>query len=405
MSLKVAENGIFTITKLKSVFNQSVRSSQLLLSLWASNPDSQINNVSTLPLPIKLKSDLNKEIAESSGKQGFSLKTAQTFGYAKELVKFYKHGVKLVYGNYKLMRKLRNSHYKVTNQVSASGTTVNTKVPSFPVLTKEMSQALYMAFVENRTRIENTADNVVKHDSGSAALEVYRPKMFNMPRSDFLLFKRTPLDIAKIPTFSVIFIICMEFTPLLCYFFPEITPLTCILPSLRSRLWPKKCSEAVSNSVPENADLEEIANKTAYNLSLEQVRALADALRLKTKYIPTKLFPELVLRDRLQAHYNFLKVDNYYLSGLNGNGNVWNLDKEELLLACLERNLVSDISVISKLEDSTDPDKEEKIKQEIDYLRLQLAQFIVNFEKFNVGYLLLSQRVQKPEMEALEWRN
>lgn len=403
MNLKAAENGIFTFTKLKRVFDQQLQLSQLLLALWKPASKSEVNNMKTLPLTITPKVDLHREIAKNSGKEGWSLKLAQNYGYAKELIKFYKHGVKVIWDNHKSLRALRTSDFKVTSQISNDGKTVDIQVPSFQSLTQEMAQALYQKRVENRTNIENTAGNAVDH-SKSSALDVYTPKMFNLSRADFLLFKRTPADFLKIPTFSVIFIIFMELTPLLCYVFPEITPLTCVLPSILPSLWPKKNSDKVAKVVPENADLEEMAAKTAYNLTSEQVKALAEALRLKTKYIPTSIFPELVLRNRLQAHYNFLTVDNYYLSGLNGNGNVWDLTRQELLSACLERNLIKDVKKFTDLEESLKPDKTEILEHELDLLRLQLSQFIMNYEKFNVGYLLLLQHVEAPSEECLAWR-
>lgn len=403
MSLKTVENGIFTITRLKTVFEQLVKSSQLLLALWKQPSKSEVNNMKTLPLAIRPKFDLRQEIAKSSGKKGWSLKLAQSFGHVKELVKFYTHGVKLVWNNQKALKVLRKTDYKVTNQINNAGKSVDIQVPSFPVLTQEMAQALYQTFVENRTNIENTAGGAVDHNRASS-LAVYKPEMFNLPRLDFLLFKRTPMDFIKIPTFSVIFIVFMELTPVLCYAFPEITPLTCVLPNILPRLWPSKNHEKVIRTVPKDTDLEELASKTAYNLSLDQVSALADALRLKTKYIPTQIFPELVLRNRLQAHYNFLKVDNYYLSGLNGNGNVWDLTKQELLIACLERNLIKDVKKFTDLEESHKPNKAEVLEHELNLLRLQLIQFIVNFEKFNIGYLLLSQLIEPPTEEALHWR-
>lgn len=403
MNLKAVENGIYSIGKLKHVFDTQLQRSQLLQALWKPASKSEVNNMKTLPLAIRPKVDLHRDIAKESGKEGWSLKAAQSFGYAKELVKFYKHGVKLVWNNHKTLRALRKSDFKVTNQINNEGKTVDIQVPSFATLTQEMAQGLYQKRVENRTNIENTAGDAVDHNKGSA-LKAYTPEMFNLLRSDFLLFKRTPSDFIKIPSFSVIFLIFMEMTPLLCYAFPEITPLTCILPSLLPRLWSAKNSDKVAKSVPENTDLEELAAKTAYNLTLEQVASLADALRLKTKYIPTQLFPELVLRNRLQAHYNFLTVDNYYLSGLNGNGNVWDLTKQELLYACLERNLIRDVKKYADLEESHAPNKDELVKHELNILRLQLTQFIMNFEKYNIGYLLLLQKVEQPSEEAITWR-
>lgn len=200
MNLKAVENGIYSIGKLKHVFDTQLQRSQLLQALWKPASKSEVNNMKTLPLAIRPKVDLHRDIAKESGKQGWSLKAAQSFGYAKELVKFYKHGVKLVWNNHKTLRALRKSDFKVTNQIDNEGKTVDIQVPSFATLTQEMAQALYQKRVENRTSIENTAGDAVDHNKGSA-LKVYTPEMFNLLRSDFLLFKRTLATSSKYPPF------------------------------------------------------------------------------------------------------------------------------------------------------------------------------------------------------------
>lgn len=357
---------------------------QLLQALKTKFHQSSVNAELTLPLDIGSKNSIYALVAADSSKQGWRLKSSQSYAYAKQLLRFYKYGISLVWRNNREARQLRKNKYKMTGHLDSHGKDVAIAIPSLADLTKYMAQHLYMSAIENANYNEATTGDVVKTNKQVSTVD---DKLFRLTRAEYQLLKRTPLDFVKIPSFAILVALFMETTPILCYMFPEITPLTCVLPSILPRIWRTKNIEklqAIAKSIDNEADY---AMKTAYNLPVADVRALADLLRLKTKYIPTPLFPEFVLRSRLQKYYNYLLVDNYYLSGRNGDGNIWNLNNQELVMACLERNLVADPTELVRVQ-SLGTLEERTLA--LEDLRKRLERFILDFERSNVGYLTVA---------------
>ena len=219
--------------------------------------------------------------------------------------------------------------------------------------------------------------------------------LFSLARRDFQLLRRAPPDAAKLPLFALVATLLGELTPLICYAVPEIMPLTCCLPLLLPRVWRAAPLENVRTLVraqPPDA----YAQKTAFALPPAHVRALCLALRLKARYIPLWMYPEKVLRQRLQDHYNYLCVDDFYLSGHNGDGNVWSLTPQEVVLACLERNLGGDVR---QLVSGTEPERRERLVQ----WRLKLVQYLANAPAANVGYLGVAALMEAPRAEIARW--
>lgn len=393
----------------KQLLTTELASNPLLRSLWKQHLVSgvSVNAVTTLPKDIMPKDEIFKQIAdENPQKLGFSLKVKQTMAYGKTLMGFYKAGVVNVWNNNKEYKKLKTL-FKIDNQVADKGKSIATRVTNFKKLNHEMSQMLYMSRIENKTLNDNTsASTVVNHDKETVVVDA---NLFLLARNQYQLINRTPKDFLKLPTFAVIFAICMECTPLLCYAFPEITPLTCILPSILPRLWNPANTEKVSSLTKEllqNTSKDAVASLTAYNLDLELVQSLNKSLNLVSRYIPVTFYPESVLRDRLQNHYNYLMVDNYFLSGLNGGGNVWDLAYPELVIACLERNLISNLKQSVTQFDHI-KDETEKLQfqtQHKNELRSKLVRFIMDFDNFNVGYLCLNEHLHPVNSKKLvEW--
>lgn len=382
----------------KALLDKEVRASQLLSSLWFKSdlltPDT-LNCPLSLPLDIKTKAEIYTEVAAANpDKSGFGLKFKQTVGYGKTLVTFYKKGLTNVWSNYFAIRRLKSSEFKL-HQLDNKGLDVNVKIPGFGKLTEEMSLVLYTSSVENKSANEYVVGEVKKTDKVPTTVD---EALFNLTRTQYQLLKRTPMDFLKLPTFAVIFMIFMECTPFLCYAIPEITPLTCVLPSILPRMWPHRTPKTYKEE-----ELEEVAVKNAYNLDIAEVRLLCRGLRLITKYVPVALVPESVLRARLQHYYQYLKVDNYYLSGLNGGGNVWNLSDQELLQAALERNLIPNLKeVVTAHEKITEETERKRTEKEyMDILRLRLFHFIVDFDNANLGYLLVAPQLHDPVKSQL----
>lgn len=375
----------------KTVANQLSRS-QILATMWKKSAGSSVNSTGTLPLEMLSKQEIYAKVAEGKG-PGMFLKMNQGFSYAKELIKFYRHGVSAVWQNNKKVKQLRRTKYKLMGQLDKGGEDSELVVPPFKPLCNFMAQTLYMNLVENRSLAENTASDVIRADKPPA--KIMDEKLFLMTRSEFQLLKRTPGDFVKIPMFAVIMVIFAEMTPVVCYAFPEVTPSTCVLPSILPRVWNSKAGKKLRATVTleSAAPLEDYSMKTAYNLPLDHVHLLVDVLRLKSKYIPLKMYPESVLRGRLQNYYNYLIVDNYYLTGLNGGGNLWGLDASELVVACLERNLVDDIDGLVKIQ-KVGTVEEKRAEQE--RLQMKLFQSVANFHNCNVGYLAIGHLLEEP---------
>lgn len=389
---------LFVWGNLQKLFAAQSAKSQILTSLWKQSSGDSVNSPGTLPMDIASKEEIYAEVAAKNGPSTF-LKVSQGVSYAKELIKFYKHGVSVVWQNNKKARHLRRQKYK-TREMNHAGDTVDVILPSFPRLTKSMSQTLYMNFIENRTNNENTASEVVR--AGEVA-RTYDNDIFRISRAEYQLLRRTPRDFIKIPMFAVLSTIFMEMTPILCYAFPEVTPSTCVLPSILPRIWSDKAGQRLRTEISAHVQsVEDYAAKTAYNMPLKHVQMLADVLKLKSKYIPLTMYPESVLRARLQDYYNYLMVDNYYLSGLNGDGNVWDLDIQELVRACLERNLVEDIGGLVKTQSLGS--REARLEQ-LELLRLKLFELVVNFQRCNIGYLAIGHMLPAPDVQTIQgWR-
>lgn len=420
MSKSLGYVGLWTLPKTKEQLLKQTNSSQLINSLWkyhkgnSSTSKDTLNAPTTLPPPIKPKNEIYRDIqVANTNKSGLGLKAKQLFGYGKALVTFYKLGVKNVWNNHKQYQQLKNNQYMINNQVDSKGNQVAFKVSSRK-LTHEMAQMIYMNGIENKQYNDNRDNDtgVTKHDDSNYNQELDQG-IFKLTRCEYQLIRRTPKDFYKLPLFVVIFAIFMEFTPLLCYIFPEITPLTCVLPSISPRLWNpenhkilKQITQNQLQDTSSSSSPESVAIKTAYNLSSPQVKYLCKSLALTSRYIPISIYPESLLRDRLQNHYNYLIVDNYYLSGLNNNGNIWNLSYQELIVACLERNLIMDLTKEATHFDKVKDEAERRVleQENMNRLRAKLFRFIVDMPQYNVGYLCLNELLSPIEYKHLcEW--
>ncbi|CUM67175.1 uncharacterized protein PRCAT00004868001 [Priceomyces carsonii] len=390
---KTLKNSFFKLPSNEKQLSRKLEESQLFSSLWnrSTSYDStndEINAPTTLPIKIRTKGEVNSDvISEFPEKKGISLKFKQTMTYAKMIVGFYKSGVTNVWNSKKEVSKLMRKDFKLINQLNNSGKEVEIRIPSFKKLVSEMSQAIYMSQVETKTFNESNEGHLKRVDRQEREIDT---GLFNLTRRQLQLINRTREDFPKLPAFAVIFMIFFECTPLLCYVIPEITPETCVLPSILPRMWSPKAGAMLRDRVNSlDFNIEDLALRTAFNLPVEEARLLARALRLTSKYIPQKLYPESILRRRLNQYRNYLRIDNYYLAGFNGEGNIWNLSNQELLRAALERNIIKDLKNDAKLYDEIKNETEQRSVETAYFndLRLKLIQFIINFETNDIGYL------------------
>lgn len=401
MTKNLLHSQVWILPSTRSQLIKQVNNSQILSGIWKKDslePDT-LNAPTTLPAPIRPKTEIYRDIQiENPTKTGLGLKFKQAFGYGKLIIRFYKLGVKNVWNNNKQYRQLKNSEFKILKRVDSRGKDVEMKL-SGNRLTNEMASVIYMSKIENKTfnETQQNENGVTRHESTAHKYtKEIDENLFNLTRQQYQLIRRTPKDFFKLPIFAVIFAIFVECTPLLCYVFPEITPLTCVLPTISPRLWKSTNMKAVKLLTQEKlqgGELESIAVKTPFNLPIDLVKCLCKSLGLTSRYVPIALYPHSVLRDRLQNHYNYLSVDNYYLSGLNNNGKIWNLNYEELISACLERNLIIDLKKEVAQFDHIEDEAERWLlqKENTSKLQLKLLRHLVDFSHFNVGYLCLNE--------------
>ena len=95
------------------------------------------------------------------------------------------------------------------------------------------------------------------------------------------------------------------------------------------------------------------------------------------------------------------------MSGLNGDGNMWNLNDQELVLACLERNLIQNIVYDTKLFNQiSDPIQKQMFQDKyMGKLRVKLFQYLVDFDSFNIGYLAVNHAIpREEEVNVIAWR-
>ncbi|RCK55072.1 hypothetical protein Cantr_04798 [Candida viswanathii] len=384
----------------KLVFLQDVKRSPRLASIWAYRDSTTINATKTLPISILSKQEIyNKVVEENPDKQGVGLKFKQVVAYGKTIINFYKQGIKNVWQNQSTLRKFKKDYY--INHINLAGEEVKITIPSFTKLVEVLSQRVYMEKVELEA-YNKTTKGEIKKDTDTTPI-------LNLTREQFQIYKRTPPDFYKIPLFALVCLVFEELTPVLCYLVPEITPSTCILPNILPRVWNPK---GIVKLKELNKDLTveqmiDLSAKTSYNLDLEHVRLLCQSLRLVSRTTPIQAYPETYLRGKLQEYYNYLIVDNYYLSGLNKDGNLWNLTDQELIVACLERNLIQDIVFDTKEFNKISDPIQKKMFQDkyMNKLRVKLFQFLVDFPHFNIGYLSVHHVIpRQEEVDAISWR-
>lgn len=392
-------SGIFLPTSRKDLESE-LRRSYLFRAIWErkdlNGSNDTLNAPETLAAEVPERWLVFKRVANEN-KLGnvLRLKLKQWFTYGKEIIKFYKHGGTNIWKNRKQLKHITKEKYKLGGVLNTKGQDIEVKLPAFNELTMEMANRLYLDHVETKAERDNITGDVIRKDN---LIKTNSSNFFTLTRHDYQLIKRTSRDIIKLPVFGLIFLVFMECTPLVCYILPEITPLTCILPYFLPKVWNSKSSVKLLEERSDSIDSwENLALKNAYNLPIDQARLLAKCLRLTSRYIPNFLYPESLVRKRLQQHYCYLCVDNYYLSGQNSEGNVWNLLPQELMSACLERNLISDIGQdldhISSIKDEVKRDQ--LLDRYYKTLRVKLMLFIVNFEKFNLGFVGIQNLLEK----------
>lgn len=395
------KNLFFTFASSKKLFSKQLSENRVLQFLWSKNrvdgTEDTLNATTTLPVPLKPRSQIYDDFKlKNQERAELLLKLKLFLVYAKILGGFYKEGAKNAWNNGLEQRRLIKSGFKIAGQTDDKGNLTYTTVANSNALISEMAQTIYMSKVENDIFNKSIDTGIIRNDVPRTHVD---KELFNLSRSQFQLLKRTPKDFYKLPLFFVVLCIFFEMTPIVCWALPEIACETCILPIFLPRVWNDRARATLLNSKracsPDAKDA--ISFQNAYSLPIEDVRLLSKTLRLIPRHIPARVYPESVLRNRMQGYYRYITVDNYYLCGMNGEGkgNIWNLSQQELLIACLERNLIENLREDLRKFDVIGNNPVNEIDS-LDYftiLRIKLLMFIVNFENRNIGYLTIAPLV------------
>lgn len=317
-------------------FNKKLSQNKIFQKIWEnkslkeveleSNTNDDFNALTTLPSPLNSRDHILEYIALEHphlDKGSLALKFKQNWGYVKKLFGFYKTGINNVLNNRKIVNELKKKYYY--ENVEERGKVTKRKFKTSSILINKLVEIKSLRNIENEVNAKSEY-------------------LINLKRSEFQLILRTERDFYKIPLFSMVLLIFAETTPLLCYFIPEITPSTCILPNVS-----KKLHEAQTKSFIELANLRKERYKEYYskgeiplkfnyeNLPKDELYLICKSFKLTSRFLPIKFYPEIILRERLSNKLKEFEIDNEYLI----NGGLWKLTSVELFKVCLDRGLIN----------------------------------------------------------------
>ncbi|KAH3678394.1 hypothetical protein WICMUC_001411 [Wickerhamomyces mucosus] len=316
-------------------FEELLSNNKKLQELWTSpNPHHSIleeqrhvsiNCNESLPIILRNKAMVFKDVEiENPGNKGAGLIVKQYVEFAKSIIKFYRVGIQNVWRNYKSVKLLREKYY--INDIDSKGADIKRRFKNSKDIIMTLNNYLSLKKIEFE----------VLQNAGKIPNE----SIINISRYELSLLKRTELDYWKLPLFSLILLVCGELTPFVVYVFPNLSPSTCVSPSI----------------------LKSINSKN--NLTFKQLRKPLNIFELNKNelILYNKLYflipnfwtflPKSYYQNNLTDHLNYLKLDDYYLTKkyYNKINGLWLLSKNELIKSCLDRNLIDlSTSDITKL--------------------------------------------------------
>lgn len=317
----------------RETFEAEIANNPILHKLWHAphthlKPEEDtVNASSTLPIILRSKSSVFADVAKShEGEAGFGLKWKQYKAYFLSVIHFYRVGIQNVWRNRRVMNEIKNKYY--IESVATRGEVAKRKVKNGQDLVQALSS------LQSLERIEQEA---VKNSDSSVIL--------NITRKEFQTILRTERDFFKVPMFAVILVIFAEMTPIVCTLVPEIAPSTCVFPGLLKKIYksPMEAQDTLTTHRKEHSLSTYSSGVVPFQplpkLTTEDLRLLAKSLNLTSRYIPISLYPETILQTRLTHKFHEIKVDNHFL--INSSQNLWNLNKNELIRCCVDRNLIN----------------------------------------------------------------
>ncbi|ODQ64958.1 hypothetical protein NADFUDRAFT_46768 [Nadsonia fulvescens var. elongata DSM 6958] len=319
------------------------------------------------------------------------------YSYLKSILSLYKNGMKNLYTNYLISNELFN---RLGLTAMKGGNTKKIEYITMEILNKDFYKRVRM----RREREEKLADQVKaelsEHISGNISnvipVNVQVP-LASLTRAEYNLILRTSHDIRKLPLFVLIFCIFFEFTPLVMRIFTSLNPQLCLTPGQTQREFASRSADihalkSLSNKLYTGITLNKQLSRTAYNLSKSETRQLARVLKVVSRSVPTVMYPDWILQDRIEAKFKQIKADDI-LIGLYGG--VWNLNMHELNLACLDRGIALSYTIPDDSKASTKKMAQKSEEQ----LRVELFYWITNLSKgqYNIGFLFYDLAVRDVE--------
>ena len=181
-----------------------------------------------------------------------------------------------------------------------------------------------------------------------------------LSRADFILMRRSEVDVKKIPAFSLTLLVCGEFTPLVVPFLGAIVPLTCRLPdqitsdlkrreerrrySFRNFDGPQPPDGGVSDPAAAATSRGGGGSGETYlqSLAREHLLHISRSLNLHWRRLPESSSsmisfpPTTVLRSRIRRWQRYIETDDNLM---RRDGGVDGLIPAEVRIACAERGI------------------------------------------------------------------
>ncbi|CCH40493.1 Pentamidine resistance factor, mitochondrial [Wickerhamomyces ciferrii] len=317
------------------LFFNSIKNNDTLQYLWTApyskpQPD-EINAPSTVPIVLRTKPAVFKSVVDENPKlSGLRLQIKQYTAYTKSVIHFYKVGIQNVWRNRRDVSAIKKKFY--VESVDKHGQVIKRRFRNGEDLTNILSNLKALQIVEQETLKKLDKTSILK-----------------ISRQEYLKIIRTEQDFFKIPLFALITLIFAEMTPVICFIFPELAPSTCVFPGLLKKKYNSatKATHELSKIRKERYLDYYLKNETPfqsiYTIPNDELRLLVESLNLKSRYLPTNLYPISILQSRLKNHMTKIDIDNNFLinESLNNDGNyLWNVSKGELIRSCLERGLI-----------------------------------------------------------------
>ena len=198
---------------------------------------------------------------------------------------------------------------------------------------KTGAKAVYTNFQESQAIVARLPPSLPIPDALSQNL---------LSRGEWQLIRRSRQDIAKVPPFALVFMICGEFTPLVILFLGGVVPRTCMIPK-QIGVMRQKAEERRQRSFRGGSLQSDQVSSTIEGLRHGELQHIGRSLGLYSKLWDTLIggAPALLMKRRAQKRLEYLDLDDM---AITRDGGVKRMEIEEVRIALEERG----VDVLSK---------------------------------------------------------